>query len=347
MGPPTRTYDAPERSRPWRRSPPSVCWRTASPWPCPRRSPFSPRSRRPSSSSTVSRPRRCRRRPRGKRHLRRASATGNAAGTGSCRTTGASPAGRGWRWTASSMVRNREEPRRPPRTVAPPARVWDRVPRRGGAVDSRRARGDRIRGRPRPGRAVGGLPVPRRRVGLGAARPRRAGGPLPERGGSEGTLRAQDHARSGLTRATLRGAIYGPVYSPGDVAAAAGEELRAGTRLVCAYYPGLDFTGHLRGPASDAWALELGHVDRIASDLADRLPPGSAMIGTGDHGMVEVLEEQKIDLAYHPELTEGVRLIAGEPRARFVYSRPGAERDVLAAWHGTLGDRMWVVSRGE
>jgi len=172
-----------------------------------------------------------------------------------------------------------------------------------------------------------------------------------ERAASHGlrtvTLGDQDHARSGLTRATLRGAIYGPVYSPGDVAAAAGEELRAGTRLVCAYYPGLDFTGHLRGPASDAWALELGHVDRIASDLADRLPPGSAMIVTGDHGMVEVLEEQKIDLAYHPELTEGVRLIAGEPRARYAYSRPGAERDVLAAWRGTLGDRMWVVSREE
>ena len=71
----------------------------------------------------------------------------------------------------------------------------------------------------------------------------------------------------------------------------------AGTRLVYAYYPGLDFTGHLRGPDSDAWALELGHVDRIATDIADRLPPGAAMIVTGDHGMVEVLDEQKVDLA--------------------------------------------------
>lgn len=170
-----------------------------------------------------------------------------------------------------------------------------------------------------------------------------------ERAASHGlqvvTLGNQEHARSGLTRATLRGATYMPVYSPGDVAAAAGEELRGGTPLVCAYYPGLDFTGHLRGPNSDAWALELGHVDRIASDIADRLPPGAAMIVTGDHGMVEVLDEQKVELGSHPELMEGVRMIAGEPRARYVYARPGAEADVLAAWADVLSDRMWVVSR--
>jgi predicted AlkP superfamily pyrophosphatase or phosphodiesterase len=170
-----------------------------------------------------------------------------------------------------------------------------------------------------------------------------------ERAASHGlqtvTFGDQEHARSGLTRATLRGAEYLPAFSPGDVAAAAGEELRAGTRLVLAYYAGLDFTGHLRGPNSDAWALELGHVDRIASDLADRLPPGAAMIVTGDHGMVEVLDEQKVDLGSHPELLEGVRMIAGEPRARYVYARPGAEKDTLAAWTDALSDRMWVVSR--
>jgi hypothetical protein len=159
------------------------------------------------------------------------------------------------------------------------------------------------------------------------------------------TLGDQEHARSGLTRATLRGATFLPVYSPGDVAAAAGEELRNGAPLVCAYYPGLDFTGHLRGPSSDAWALELGHVDRIASDIADRLPPGAALIVTGDHGMVQVLDEQKVDLNSHPELTEGVRLLAGEPRARYVYARPGAEKDVLDVWRDVLSDRMWVVSR--
>jgi hypothetical protein len=42
-----------------------------------------------------------------------------------------------------------------------------------------------------------------------------------------------------------------------------------------------------------------------------------------------------------------VRLIAGEPRARHVYTRPGAEKEVLATWREKLGDRMWVLSREE
>jgi len=82
-----------------------------------------------------------------------------------------------------------------------------------------------------------------------------------ERAASHGletvTLGDSEHARSGLTRATLRGATFAPSYSPGDLSAAAGEELRNSTPFVYAYYPGLDFTGHLRGPNSDAWALEL------------------------------------------------------------------------------------------
>jgi len=174
---------------------------------------------------------------------------------------------------------------------------------------------------------------------------------LYERAASHGlrvaALGDPEHARSGLTRATLRGAEFLPVYSPGDVAAVADELLGDGRRLVNAYYPGLDITGHLRGAASEAWSLEMGHVDRIAADLADRLPPGGALIVTGDHGMLDVREDQKIDLSRRPELLEGVRAIAGEPRARYVHTQPGAESDVLAAWRETLGDRMWVVSRKE
>jgi predicted AlkP superfamily pyrophosphatase or phosphodiesterase len=174
---------------------------------------------------------------------------------------------------------------------------------------------------------------------------------LYERSASHGlrtvALGDSEHARSGLTRATLRGTEFLPVYSPGDVAAVAGELFGDGRRLVHAYYPGLDITGHLRGSASEAWSLEMGHVDRIAADLADRLPPGGALIVTGDHGMLDVREDQKVDLSKRPELLEGVRAIAGEPRARYVHTQPGAESDVLAAWREALGDRMWVVSRKE
>jgi hypothetical protein len=64
---------------------------------------------------------------------------------------------------------------------------------------------------------------------------------------------------------------------------------------------------------------------------------------TGDHGMVDLRAEQRLDLADEPELATGVRLLAGEARARHVYARPGAAGDVLATWRALLGDAMWVL----
>ncbi len=48
-----------------------------------------------------------------------------------------------------------------------------------------------------------------------------------------------------------------------------------------------------------------------------------------------------------PGLRDGVRMVGGEGRARYVYARDGAGGDVLSAWREALGDRMWVVSRDE
>ncbi|MEO6796211.1 MAG: hypothetical protein ABI401_05175 [Candidatus Dormibacter sp.] len=42
-----------------------------------------------------------------------------------------------------------------------------------------------------------------------------------------------------------------------------------------------------------------------------------------------------------------MRLLAGEARARYVYTRPGAEKDVLDAWRSRLGSQMWIWSREE
>jgi len=116
---------------------------------------------------------------------------------------------------------------------------------------------------------------------------------------------------------------------------------------VYAYHPDLDRTGHVRGVASDAWRLELAHVDRLAAQLAEGLPGDAALVVTGDHGMVDLRPEQRIDLADRPELAAGVRLLAGEARARHVHTQRGAAADVLDAWRALLGQDMWVVPREE
>jgi len=170
---------------------------------------------------------------------------------------------------------------------------------------------------------------------------------LAEEGGVNAyAIGPREHMASGLTRAALRGAQYRPAFSMGDLAAETITALMApGHSFVYAYHPDLDMTGHVRGVGSPAWRLQLGLVDRLALALAERLPQDSTLVITGDHGMVDVAPEDRIDFDQEPALQHEVRLLGGEPRARHVYTRDGAEPEVLAAWSERLGDRVWVVQR--
>jgi Type I phosphodiesterase / nucleotide pyrophosphatase len=155
-------------------------------------------------------------------------------------------------------------------------------------------------------------------------------------------------ARSGLTRAAYRGADYANSYSPGDLVAVVHAALAAGDRsLVYGYIPDLDLTGHVRGVDSASWRHQLGVVDRMVEQLAAGLPDDAVLLVTADHGMVDVPEHTRLDVGEEPGLTDGVRLLTGEPRARYVHSEDGAADDVLAAWRSVLGSRAWVLSRGE
>jgi hypothetical protein len=155
---------------------------------------------------------------------------------------------------------------------------------------------------------------------------------------------AGEYATSGFTRAALRGGGYWRTHSLGDQAAGALRGLGKGRRsLVYLYHPDLDRTGHVRGVGAEAWRLELAHVDRLVGHIAERLGGGAALFVTGDHGMVDLRPEERVDLADRPELAAGVRLLSGEARARHVHTVRGAAADVLAAWRGLLGHAMWVV----
>lgn len=155
-------------------------------------------------------------------------------------------------------------------------------------------------------------------------------------------------AESGLTRATLRGAEYRPAYTLGGLAATAIDALHDYERiLVAAYHGDLDSTGHFYGTNSAAWSFQLAHVDRLAEQIAGALPMGAMLYVTGDHGMVTVGPDDRIDADEIPELREGVALLGGEPRARHVYAAKGAAAEVLATWREVLGERAWVMSRDE
>ena len=153
---------------------------------------------------------------------------------------------------------------------------------------------------------------------------------------------------TGLTRAVLRGGTYGGAVTPGDaVSQAAAGAARGDRSLVYCYTADLDLVGHVRGPDSDAWLTQLRLIDGFAEQLSARLPRDVTLLVTADHGMVTVGENARVDYDTTPELSEGVRGLAGEPRARHVHAHPGAVDDVLAAWQARLCDRMWVGRREE
>jgi len=156
------------------------------------------------------------------------------------------------------------------------------------------------------------------------------------------------YRKSGLTQAVWRGAEYRRADSPGALAAQAGAALReAESALVTVYLGDLDATGHVFGCGSEAWYFQLGHVDKLAEQLASVLPSGTLLYVTADHGMLDVSQAHRVDVDALADLRKGVALLGGEPRARHVYAEPGAAGDVLAAWRDVLGERARVVSRDE
>jgi hypothetical protein len=157
---------------------------------------------------------------------------------------------------------------------------------------------------------------------------------------------ARDFDGTGLTRAVFRGGGYTGTTTAGDAIALAADMSDRGHRsLVYAYISELDFVGHVRGPGTDAWVAQLQLVDRHVEALAARLPAGTSLFVTADHGMAEMIQAETVDAdADGSPLRDGVHAIAGEPRMRHVHVMAGAAGDVLATWTAVLGEHAWVMS---
>ena len=151
---------------------------------------------------------------------------------------------------------------------------------------------------------------------------------------------------SGLTRAVLRGGRYIGVHALGDLAARVREAVIDGG-FCYGYHSQLDLLGHLYGPGSAPWRMQLRQVDQLVESVVDGLPPGGLLAVVADHGMVSVAAEDVVDIDASERLVDGVEDIGGEPRARHIYVVNGAAESVLATWRETLAELAWVVSRDE
>jgi hypothetical protein len=152
---------------------------------------------------------------------------------------------------------------------------------------------------------------------------------------------------SGLTDAAYRGARIAPVRRADDYAARVLAELAAGPGLVYGYTSALDTAAHAFGIASPQWAAAAAGVDALLDRLLEGLPEDAALIVTADHGGLDVAPEARIDMDADRRLSDGVRVVAGEPRVRYLHTVGGAAPEVLDRWRAVLGSAATVVSRDE
>lgn len=152
---------------------------------------------------------------------------------------------------------------------------------------------------------------------------------------------------SALTRAALRGAEYLGTVAHGDLAALVLDSVRVPGTLCYAYVSELDTVGHLHGPGSAGWRLQLREIDALVAMLIEGLPAETLLTVTGDHGMVTMPADRTHDFDQSAGLQDGVALLAGEPRVRYVHVEPGQQEAVRRRWSEQLGDDFWIGSRDQ
>ncbi|MDT5116132.1 MAG: hypothetical protein QOE30_1871 [Mycobacterium sp.] len=150
---------------------------------------------------------------------------------------------------------------------------------------------------------------------------------------------------SGLTDAAYRGADFRPVQPDDDYAQHVIDELRAAPGLVYGYTADLDTAAHVFGIGSPHWHEAAARVDALLTRLVEALPANAALLVTADHGGLNVPPQARVDLDTDPRLSAGIRVVAGEPRVRYLHTEPGAAADVQATWSGLLDGRAEVYRR--
>lgn len=178
---------------------------------------------------------------------------------------------------------------------------------------------------------VDGDPVP---YDYGALLPRpnlwerlRAGGVEPV------TVQPGDFQTSPLTRAMYRGARFEGAWDAGDLVEATMSLAGEPGRFVFTYVPFVDVAGHMTGQGSEEFTAAMKAASAIWEGLATGLAPEVVLVGTADHGLMEVTEDDKL-LVRDPRF-DTLRF-AGDPRGVHLWGDRELMDDLATSVEGTL-----------
>jgi hypothetical protein len=157
---------------------------------------------------------------------------------------------------------------------------------------------------------------------------------------------AKRYENSGFTRAVFRGAEYKGANVVADLVSETCLALQKSPSFVYLYVNDLDNAGHSDGVGSDKWIAALSAIDHMVSQLMKEVPKGTRIWVTSDHGMINV--QEKIVIGRDNSLLTGVKVIAGEPRARHLYLESDsvdARQDTASMWQQFLQEKALVLTR--
>ncbi len=128
-------------------------------------------------------------------------------------------------------------------------------------------------------------------------------------------------AGSPLTAALYGGARFEPYYGIDDLVEATVIVASPPRRLVFVYVPFVDVAAHMHGQMSDEYSDAMTTANHIWAELARRLGDDVTLLGTADHGHVDIAESGKVRLT---EEQEAGLVMYGDARALYVDGDPAA-----------------------
>ncbi len=146
---------------------------------------------------------------------------------------------------------------------------------------------------------------------------------------------------SPLERLLFRGATPFGWDHVGEIVPLTVDAVERGRGVTVVYLPDVDAAAHYHGQSSVEYAAAMGRASAVWQELAERLPAAVSLVGTADHGHVDIPEERRLDLRPPDGLT-----LYGDSRAVYVHGDPelGEEmaENIPAVWYpATATDGWW------
>jgi len=136
--------------------------------------------------------------------------------------------------------------------------------------------------------------------------------------------------RTPLTRTLYRGARFQPYWSEREAAELTATAAAEPGRLVFLYIPHIDFAAHVGGQKSAEYEEAMKTANAVWKQLYEELSDTSALVGTADHGHVDIAEDHKVRLS---DRAGHNRILYGVERAMFVKGDGGSLAEgIPATW---------------